>query len=466
MTHSTYFSTFFGALVSALAVIPTGAAAASTSASDTVDRISIYPSGAAVVADKRTIKLRKGDNSLEWPVVGHPKPATFWLAGDGVDLQGMTPADAGSSSKNPLEQRIGKEVRLTRSDEDTAKTATKTTRNGTLSALAGDTAYVETDGRTLRITPTSPWQISWSSTQQTDADTSSSAFRLDVNAQSAGRAKLRSTYQLSDISWQASTTGEYNADTGKLVFHSAAVVHNGTKSAIHASHANLIAGAINRAGNHRPRPMAMAAARKSDTSASRPEQIGHGYRYDIGSIKLSADQTRTFSIISRTRVEAKRRFIVANRFHSQYSGAERRHASVRLAFDNPTDAPLPAGAFRVYSAERPATLLGADQIGNTPAGAPVTLDLGRAFDVTSARKIAADTSTNGKRQRTIVVQLRNAGSTSAHVKLDEHLPKQAKLVSASRPVDNNSPGHAHWQLEIESKNEIAIRYTARWPKSS
>ncbi|NNC24097.1 hypothetical protein HKX42_09650 [Salinisphaera sp. USBA-960] len=440
---------------------------ATVAATPSVDHLAIYPSGAAIVADSQSLDLEEGANQSRWSVIGDLQPATFWLADKNVSLTQVKPGASAPTPNDPLHRRIDKQVTLTRAKASKDTDPASNEKHGTLTAVTDDTAYVDVNGQTLRITPNSRWDISWSAPDQAAQHNSERTLELRLQSDQAGQTKPMATYQIGGLNWQASTTGEYDAANQTLTFHSLAVVHNKSKSDIHASQADLVAGDINRVGNHQPRPTTMAAAKRSRTAASKPKKLGQGYRYTLDDgLNLPAGQTRAYTIIHRNQIKATRTFKFNNGFNDQYKTPHRRHAEVRLRFKNPDQAPLPAGAFRIYAAKRPAALLGADQIANTPAGGQVDLNLGRAFDVTSTRQIIADETQNDTQRRTIAIKLRNAGANAATVKLDEHLPKQAKVTSATQPSDNTSPGNARWQFEIEAHSNASLRYTVRWPKRS
>lgn len=83
--------------------------------------------------------------------------------------------------------------------------------------------------------------------------------------------------------------------------------------------------------------MATARQRQSNASQPEPRAAEYGYRYAVaGSVNLAAGRTRVLRIVARTRVQTKRRFLVTNRFDTQYTGADQRHAKVVLQLNPPT----------------------------------------------------------------------------------------------------------------------------------
>jgi hypothetical protein len=435
-----------------------GAPAFAQTATDdkAVDAMAIYNRGAAVIQTTREIDLKAGAQTIAWSIEGRLRADTLWLEGEGVRLMGLSARSNDDSGAGLLAERIGQPVTLLRDDE----AGQAQTRDATLVGLSGDTALVRVDDRIERLTPNSPWRLAWPAGEDTP-----SGLQLDIEADKAGSQPLTATYQTDGPSWQASYTGRFDAESGELSLQSLAVIDNSGGSALNAQQAWLVAGDVARANGGAPQPMMMARS-EAKMSDSAPEASGDTYRYALdGPLQVGPGATRAVSMMAPVTRAAERSYRFENSFYALGRAGERSHAAVQLQFENTAEQPLPAGVVRVYDGNREATLMGEASIDDTPEGAPVTLSLGSAFDITGERRMIEDTQTaEDQRQRSVEITLHNAGERDVAVDVVEHLPQAAELVSSSEPAADDSPANtAIWQIDVPAGGDATLRYSARWP---
>lgn len=436
-----------------------GAPAFAQTATDdkAVDAMAIYNRGAAVIQTTRDIDLETGTQTVAWPIEGRLRADTLWLEGDGVRLRGLSARSNDDSGAGLLAARIGQPVTLLR-DDDTGQAQT---REATLVALNGDSVLVRVDDRIERLTPNSPWRLAWPA----GGDTPTNGLQLDIEADKAGSQPLIATYQTDGPSWQTSYTGRFDAKSGELSLQSLAVIDNSGGAELNAKQAWLVAGDVARANGGAPQPMMMARS-EAKMSDSAPEASGDTYRYALdGPLRVGPGATRAVSIMAPVTLAAERRYRFENSFYALGRAGERSHAAVQLQFENTAERPLPAGVVRIYDGNRAATLMGEASIEDTPEGAPVTLALGSAFDITGERRMIEDTQTaEDQRQRSVEITLHNAGERDVAVDVVEHLPQAAELVSSSEPAADDSPANtAIWQIDVPAGSDTTLRYSARWP---
>ncbi|GAB3674986.1 DUF4139 domain-containing protein [Salinisphaera aquimarina] len=452
------------ALAAAVACLLPLASWAADQADARVDAMALYNQGAAVVQDAREIDLAAGDQQIAWPVRGRLRPDTLWLDAEGVELTGFGATVNGNSEADPLAARIGQPVTLVR--DGAIGNVDHRERSATLVSLVGDAIYVRVNGHIERLTPASPWQISWPAAGDDGDDTpADGGLSLNVDADKAGRQRLTATYQIDGPRWQASYTGRFDPETGKLSLQSMAVIDNSGGAALSADSAWLVAGDVARANNNMPRPMMMARS-EAKMSDSAPQAAGDTYRYALdGPLDVPAGGVRAVSMMDSVAFQATRSYRFQNSWYERPDGKTRSHAEVRLAFDNSSDRPLPAGAVRVYDGAGKARLMGEDTIGDTPTKAPVMLTLGRSFDVTSTRQIVSeDAGDNGQRERTVKLELYNAGERDAAIDISEQLPEGAKIVSASiTPQADGAANTGEWAVKLGAGGQRQLIYTVRWP---
>jgi len=431
-----------------------------------VDAAAVYNQGAAVIQTTREVDLTEGAQKLGWPLSGRLRPDTLWLEGDGVRLTGLSSRSNSPNNQGSglLAARIGQPVTLLRNGSGVGGQAK--TREAMLEGVNGSTVLVRVDDRIERLTPQSPWRLSWPAGDGADDGGQQGGLQLDVVADNAGTQELTATYQIDGPSWQASYTGRFDAEAGKLSLQSMAVIDNSGGAALAADKAWLVAGDVSRASGRGPRPVAMMARSEAKASDSAPEAAGDTYRYAIdGGLDVAAGATRAVSIMQPVSFDAQRSYRLESNWYTN-GRDQRSHAEVRLAFKNTADVPLPAGTVRVYDAQRTAGLMGEDRIGNMPKGAPVELSLGQAFDVTGERHVVNDDKTDdGKRQRKLKITLHNAADDAARVNVIEHLPDAAKIISASadQAAENKEANTARWQLGVPAGGKTTLTYTVQWP---
>ncbi|MES1928480.1 hypothetical protein SADO_04455 [Salinisphaera dokdonensis CL-ES53] len=421
-----------------------------------VDAMAIYNRGAAVIQTTRDINLDTGMQTVGWPIDGRLRADTLWLEGDGVRLTGLSARSSDDSGAGLLAARVGQPVTLLR--DDSAGQAQ--TREATLVGLSGDSALVRVDDRIERLTPNSLWRLAWPA-----GGDAPSGLQLDIEADSAGSQPLTATYQIDGPSWQASYTGRFDAEAGELSLQSLAVIDNSGGSDLNAKQAWLVAGDVSRANGRGPQPMMMARS-EAKMSDSAPQAVGDTYRYTLdGPLKVAAGATRAVSMMAPVTLDAERRYRFENSFYALGRDGARSHAAVQLHFENSSDEPLPAGVVRVYDGNRKATLMGEDSIADTPKGAPVTLAMGSAFDITGERRMVEDSKTeNNQRKRSVEITLHNASERDATVDVVEHLPDAADVVSSSiEPRDDSAANTATWEVDVPANGKTTLSYSASWP---
>lgn len=421
---------------------------ANTAAQTTDTSITLYNQGPAVVWQTRALCLASGTQTLVWPSAPTQLlPESLWLAGDGVTLEAATINDA--ASNNPLAmlaERVGQSVTL-------LPTGGGEPRQVTLVSVAASTLVVRSNGRFELIDRNAGWRITWPAERDI-------GLQLTVHAEKAGRQPVTLAYQRGGITWHASYTGHYDPQASTLTLQSLAVIENTSGGPVQADQVALIAGAVARVAGGAPRPvlMAQAAAAKASTA---PQQTGGYYRYTLNtSLALESGATRVIALMAPQTLEVERDYRIE---YAWYTGTTRprQHAEIRLNFKNSTSLPLPAGPVRVY-AQAKTMLLGEDRIGNTPVGAPVTLTLGRAFDITAQRRVIKSREQGDKHRQTVEVTLYNARHAPVTVTVVAHLPQGAEIIAESAEHQAKTATQATWAVGVPATGKTTLTYTVAW----
>jgi hypothetical protein len=139
----------------------------------------------------------------------------------------------------------------------------------------------------------------------------------------------------------------------------------------------------------------------------------------------------------------------------------------RLAFRNDRaaglGAALPAGRVRSFL---DGELLGEADLGHTAAGRDVALDLGTAFDLSTARRTTAFALDRAGRTITETVEwtLRNGKATPAVVNVEDRLPRWSdwQLVEGAGPFKKKDAQRIEAAVTVPASSETVLRYTVRY----
>lgn len=439
------------------AVVLAGCSKPST-AGDTADTstfITVYPDGAAVVADSREVSLEAGRQTLQ--LTGLPdafRPGTLWLAGDSVSLLASSFHQATDRSEL-LRTHLGKTVTLLRSDGSGGDVSRKATL-----LSAGGPPVVRMDGRVLWLNDESPWRIALSDVPESVPFQDSLALTLSVA--NGGEQALNLTYQMNGLSWSASYVARLDRDAEQLSIRGQAQIQNNTgKRWKHVGMA-LIAGEVNRT-HEGARLMSMSAAAKTAAPGMQAESAGGYYRYTLEDpVTLDPGEQRNVTLFERQTIEVERQFVLTGSWRQSTNSGRRAHASIRLRFENTLDKPLPAGPMRVYGAEEQPMLLGAAHISNTPKKGVVTLALGQAFDITAERVTTEVDQDGSAREFQRKITLHNASERAVEVRVVERVPGDWKVLSATADYDKVDAHHIAWTVSVPAEGSTEIGYHVRY----
>lgn len=422
-----------------------------TSATNTA--LTLYNEGAAVVQQTRDVRLDAGRQSLSWP--GAPLqllPNSLWVAGDGVALNSAT--IAGSINNSPmalLASHIGEPVTLLSGDDN------DDARQAVLISVSANNAVVRVGDRLEMIDLNGDWRIAWPAGE---AAPDRSALQLTVTADNAGAQPLTLIYQQPGLNWHASYTARYDASAQTLALQSLAVISNNGRDSVHADQVALIAGDVNRSSSV-PRPMFMARSASAAAVRKVPEAVktaGGYYRYELDEpVDLAAGATQLLPLMNAQVLEVGREYYIGDHM----ARGQRIHARIRLHLENTAGKPLPAGTVRVYGST-PIALLGEDRIGDTPKGAPVTLSLGEAFDITAVKHVVKDENEGETHRRTVEITVFNASDKAVNVTVAQRLPKDADILSESIDHQRKTPYMAEWAVSVPATSKNILTYALRW----
>ena len=440
-----------------------------------------YTPGFALVDSTLRYTLEAGANTLTLPHLPRAiDSASATLRGTGgvrIDAQRFLAPPAGAEAV--LATAIGQRVAV----EHTSG-GSRQVDNGTLVAAGEGLTLALADGRTKVIRQYDNFSLLDGERQPPAEPT----LRWQVTAQEAGERKLEFSYATGGLAWRAEYLARLAAgDDCKLALEGAAMVANRSGVSFRNVALTLVAGEPNRVREEPQRmyrdAVAAAPPPMAQAGAIEPRRSGEYYAYPIPArttlVDASIERVPLFPALPgvacergyRTRPATDAwippRPLVAPGYNNE-SGAQ--PVTTAVTFSNTRESglgrPLPAGRVRVFEG---GDFLGESQLGHTPEGADIHLDVGVAFDLTAERErrsFRVDLAGHNMTE-SIAVTVRNAKDTPVTVIVDEPLPRWSdwEIVSSTVPGEKRDAQHAEFDLEVPARGERVLEYTVRyrWP---
>jgi hypothetical protein len=456
----------------AVAALSAGAQAQSADerTSTAADRVgvalTVYQQDLGLVRDRRKVSFADGDNTLAFSGVSvRLMPQTARLAvRDGAPLAVFEQSFETELLNYPnlLEAAVGQRVRIVRTNEDTGA---ETVQEAELLAAR--------DGIVLRVGD----RIETAPAGRLVFDSIPAGLRpqptlvAGLRAEGAGAREIELAYLTGGLGWSADYVASLGPDDDRLDLTAWATVRNDTDSAFADAALALVAGDVNRVSTA-PVPAPMAKARQVLAMAAPQDveraPVGDYHLYRIGRpIDLARGQHKQVLLLQRDGVDVAKRYRVEAGFAGGRSGEEAPlPVTVTLNFANDAQAaePLPAGVVRVYGASGDGVFLGEDRIAQTAAGEEVSLDLGRAFDVTAKllqtdfRRLGAKGEITEAARR---VRLGNASAKPVTVEVVERFSGNWEILEESTAHKKTSAFTAEWSVPVPAGGETVLTYKLR-----
>ena len=456
-----------------LVLATTAAAAEVTLSAESRERLAlaVYGDGYALVWDTRSAPLAAGANRLAFEGVSRQMlPSSAMIQADhGVQLVDIDYDFALLTPEALLRRSLGKVVGVVRTHPTTGE---ETVENATLLSVAGGPVLKYRD----RIESIAPGRLVF---YDMPSDLRPRPTLLaTVASGEAGGKDLTLGYQTRGLGWSADYVALWNEDAKQLDLTGRATLANTTGADFPQAELSLIAGAVNREPQPVPLlvPLARAEAAPMTTEAkSMParQEFGDLHLYKVpGKVSLADQQTKQVILLPTARLSVDREYVSEAGIATYRASSEPRptHPQVRLRFQNaaPDGAggPLPAGVVRVFATVADGTpwLLGEDRIGQTPAGATVTLSPGEAFDITVLRRQTNFVSTGlpeGTSESAWAIEVKNARDKPAMVELVEVVPGDWTILAESAPHEKETADRLAWRLSVPAKGAAQLTYRIR-----
>jgi len=282
-------------------------------------------------------------------------------------------------------------------------------------------------------------------------------------------------YLTSGVTWNAVYTAVLTPKHDQLDLNAWAKVTNNVGVDFANADVSLVAGDVRREspaprGKILMRAEAMATSDSSSFNAPRSE-LSAFHMYSMpGRVTLRNKETRQLRLLDAKGVKSER--VLEYRSGAPVFGPVRgtqrpQPVRQRVKFLNNTDSklgvPLPAGVLRAYvhDSEGALRFIGEDRINNTAVGNEVSLDLGRAFDVTVKRQ-QTDFKRTGDRttETAFTLTFRNGGTSTSVVKVTEEIPGDWEILSENMTHRRDGIS-ATWDVSVPENGQMDLTYRVR-----
>ena len=428
------------------------------------DRLAIYQDDLALVTTERSVTLEPGSAQLQIDRIS-PRivPGSLDVAAPGlrVTQQRLAPWPLGRRAL--LEAYLGREVTLLRPGPDGGDGARVSAtllsiENGVVLRM-GDTVEVDPAGRI--VFPGLP-----------DSLSASPRADIRVSVQEAGERRLTLRYLTQGLSWSTDYIARYDPEAGRMYISGMARIENDLPVAFGARQVRLLAGQVSQVnqggdgGGPRPERMAAMSARGDSARVPKPQTQADLKAYPLpDSLDLPAGGQVQVPLIQAERVAVDRQYRLSNLATAYPYNGERgpSAASVRLSVPDTARAgfgqPLPAGTLRVYAGD---LYRGAETIDDIPVGGELTVNLGRAFDVTAtARQTAYEQLGERSYETAQEITVKNAKDTAVDVQVLGSFPADWEMRAESHPHELENASTPVWTLAVPAGGETVLTYRAR-----
>ncbi len=447
--------------------------------------LTVYSDDIALVRERREIALPPGEFVLEYRDVARtidPASVTVTSIGGPPDLRVYEQSYRYDllNKQTLLERFVGRKLKYSRSVLE-GKRFEKVLREGRLLSINpevvqfGDEIEIEPEGTIslaylpddLKTTPTLMWRMD---------NPSMDNEGLEVSYL-AGGFTWRVDYLMTLMDrGTGSKPGKRSENPVKARLEAWATLENHSGTAFRNATVKLVAGDVRRlAGPSRQvrhrRAEAMAMKMEADVLPAE-EALFEYHLYDFPRrISLGANAVKQVRLLESATLEVSRHYRFTNPVMQYQEAGERRqqHASVLLRFANDEGnrlgKPLPGGRVRVSMEDGRHVMqfIGEDRISHTPRGASVELNVGRAFDVTAARKQMSYRRMGDRgAEVSYSVAVRNSKKHRVEVTLDERFQGDWVLVRQNRKGKRVDSTTQRYEMTVPAGAEETLEYTARF----
>ncbi len=421
--------------------------------------IAIYRDGLALMTVRRTMELPEGETRLATSRLSPGLiPESLHVEGDGVRLLDLDVSPWPISQRRLLQSFLGEEVLFLRPTPDGRGWIEE---EAEIVAL-DEGVVLRIDGR-IEVDPAG--RFVFPELPEPLLDEPRAVLRLHSEEEGARTVTLR--YLTRGVSWRNDVVAQWDGDAGRLNLTAMATLRNDQDRSVAAERAQLVAGEVALEPEDAPRQDTRIQAMRAESAPMMPEAEAradlHVYRLD-DPLTLDAHGIVRRALLEARAVEVETIYRIEGLAVAQQQ-REVRETTAQLRLEIPDtraaglDQALPAGIMRVYA---DGLFRGARQIGDTPVGASLTLDLGEAFDVTAeSRQTAFERIGDRSYESAQEVVLRNASDREIEAEVIGSFPEDWRMIEESHPHERRTASEPVWTVAIPAEGEETLTYRVR-----
>lgn len=437
--------------------------------------ITIYNDNLALIKDQRKLNLKPGTSTLAFRDVSakmRPEtallrslsaPGSLTVQEQNFDFDLLTP-------QSLLAKYVGQNVQVIKTNPATGVETTEQAQ-----VLAANNGVVLQIGP--RIETGMPGRIVYDGVPRNLRDRPTLVMSLDNDGKAQHDVEL--SYLSAGLAWKADYVVELNAADDKLDISGWVTLTNTSGATYRNAKLQLVAGDVNQVQQRSDKAaFAKGAAGGLQYKASKPmaeESLFEYHLYTLGRpTTIAENQTKQVALLSGAGVPARKELLLRGSDYYYQSAVgdlgQKMKVGVFVEFDNRESAqlgmPLPKGIVRVYKKDGAgnAQFIGEDSIDHTPKNEKVRLKLGEAFDITADKKQTDFKKLSGTGKYNYVyesayeIKLKNAKKEAVVVTVQEPMPGDWTVQSASHPHVKSASNTAVWKVSVPAEGSASLVY--------
>ncbi len=437
--------------------------------------VTIYNENLALVKDKRTLTLPKGENTLAFrEVSGRMRPETALLQSNSqqedivvieqnFDFDLLTP-------QKLLEKYVGRTIGIVKTHpttgEETVEEAAVLSSNNGVVLRVGDRIETGVSGGRL-IFPDVPDNLR-------DKPT----LVMQLVSKTDRPQDLELSYLTGGLGWQADYVAELNSDESKLNLLGWVTLTNTSGTSYNNARLQLVAGDV-----HQVQPIFEKRTRGEMVdvmyAAQAPKMAQESlFEYHLYTLdrptNILENQTKQVALLQAENISSSKEYLLKGQDYYYRSKAgslgSKIKVAVYLSYENSKaenlGMPLPKGIVRVYKQDNSGSVqfVGEDRIDHTPENETIRLKLGNAFDITADKKqtdfkkLAGSSAYNYIYESSYRIELKNGKDEDIAVRVVEPMPGDWDILSESLPHKKISSSEAEWLVRVPAKGSSELLY--------
>ena len=440
--------------------------------------VTIYNENLALVKDKRTLTLPKGENTLAFrEVSGRMRPETALLQSNSqqedivvieqnFDFDLLTP-------QKLLEKYVGRTIGIVKTHpttgEETVEEAAVLSSNNGVVLRVGDRIETGVSGGRL-IFPDVPDNLR-------DKPT----LVMQLVSKTDNPQDLELSYLTGGLGWQADYVAELNSDESKLNLLGWVTLTNTSGTSYNNARLQLVAGDVHQVQpifEKRTRGEMVDVMYEAQASKMAQESLFEYHLYTLDRpTNILENQTKQVALLQAENISSSKEYLLKGQDYYYRSKAgslgSKIKVAVYLSYENSKaenlGMPLPKGIVRVYKQDNSGSVqfVGEDRIDHTPENETIRLKLGNAFDITADKKqtdfkkLAGSSAYNYVYESSYRIELKNGKDEDIAVRVVEPMPGDWDILSESLPHKKISSSETEWLVRVPAKGSSELLYRVK-----